>query len=87
MVGGPILVVPLVGGLVLDTAIQEVSSPWSSRSLSEAYCLAFPVFDVLLIELSLFSPLGELDRVIELVLVVLVVGHLVLDFVDGGRIL
>ena len=25
--GGPILVVPLVGGLVLDTAIQEVSDP------------------------------------------------------------
>ena len=27
VVGGPIRVVPLVGGLVLDTAIQEASSP------------------------------------------------------------
>ena len=67
MVGGPIRVVPLVGGLVLDTAIQEISSPWSSWRWLGAYCLTFPVLGVLLIELSPISPPSELDLVVELV--------------------
>ena len=46
-----------------------------------------PVLGVFLIGLPPFSPLSEKVRVIELVLVVPVVGHFVLDFVDGGRVL
>ena len=108
VVGGPILVVPLAGGLVLDTAIQEVSSPRSSLVALVAYqvvlavlvrfgivgvgvgfvkgaMLVLPVFDVLFAGLPLSSTLKGLGRVVGLVLVVLVVGHFVLDVMDGGR--